>query len=159
MFDKLPLYNVHSSDTYNKSIITQAVISAIVSMSAVHFNDLSDRRMEEFDDCDDDSNSIFCTIYKSEYVKKIETILQTITLSLILHSLMFIILGIGDGSLSSYYVPTHNDVYSVCVSLFVILIVNIAFYYCVIIYEKPDIPDGHIVLYAIARQYGIILGK
>ena len=157
MFDKIPLYNVRSSATYNRSIVSQAAIAAIVSMSAVHFNELSDRRMKEFDDCDDGSKSIFCTIYKSEYVKKIETILQTITLSHILHSLLFIILGIGGGSLSSYYAPTYNDVYNVCVSLFVTLIANIVFYYYVIIYEKPDIPATHVVLYAIEGQYGIIL--
>ena len=152
----LPLIKGYSSSTYTKAFILGSILVTFTAVFAIHYNELSTERLILSQNCKNKHQPIFCHIKKSNMLRKLEIIIQTFCSTLIIYFILFFIFGYGGGSLNEYYKPNTNDLKDFILIICFIILLNILFYYIVIIKIRKRIPPLYGVLYGIGVQYGII---
>ena len=144
-------------NTYNKAFLLGAMIAVITAIIAVHFNELSSDRLARSVNCSEENQNLFCYINTSFYIRKLELILQTFTITILTYYVLFLLIGFG-GTLRPYYAPTYTDVKDTTATMVVVLLLNCLFYYIVMLIGKRKIPSLYNVVYKVAEQYGFVEG-
>ena len=156
MFNKIPfVFKIPERDTYNKAFLLESLSVTTTAMLAVHFNTLSETRMNLNLDCSDDK-SLFCNIHNDDTIRKIELVIQTFTTTSIIYFTLFLMFGVGEHQVNDYYIPSYTDIKAIFVSMAIILMTNLLFYGFVIVYKKINTPTVYSLIYGIAQQYGIV---